>query len=459
VTSGPAVSYPSLAYRNPLPKLVSFLTSRHEEEWCIFEFRAEGTGYSDKDVGGRVQHFPWPDHHPPPFVVMPELIESMRVWLDGHSESDIENKNGAASEKVDEKKKKVAILHCKAGKGRSGTVACSFLISIRGWEVNDALKRFTERRMRPGWGEGISIKSQRRWINYVDRWSKGGKSYQDGKLKIIELQIWGRRENVTIMIRGFVKEGKKIKILHKWKSSEGETKEISAEEMKNEISTTAETEGSEQRRPSVAPPSQSTRIDSNPSHNNSELPADTITTLPSGKVPALISNDNGNAPPATFTVLRPTEPLIVGTLDANIEVERRNRTSYGLPSVVTSTAHSWFNAFFEGNGPEQNGIPQTTGTYTIEWDAMDGLKGSSRRGVRAVEKVCVVWEILDPEEAAKEEKIAEESRKHKHDSDSDEPVRSDTDSKTNIVEGETGGESEAEEAVQSFVEPQPGAKK
>jgi hypothetical protein len=71
----------------------------------------------------------------------------------------------------------------------------------------------------------------------------------------------------------------------------------------------------------------------------------------------------------------------------------------------------------------------------------------------------VVWEILDPEEAAKEEKIAEESRQHKHDSDSDEPVRSDTDSKTNIVEGETGEESETEEAVQSFVEPHSGAKK
>jgi protein-tyrosine phosphatase len=428
-----------------LPRLLSFLTSRHDEEWRIFEFRAEGCGYTDKDVRGQVRHFPWPDHHPPPFSILPELIESMRVWLDGNGESVVSIGNESSSEtsdatKVETTKKKVAILHCKAGKGRSGTVAISFLISTRGWNVDDALKRFTERRMRPGWGEGISIKSQRRWIGYVERWAQGGEKYQDGKLKIIEVQLWGRRENVTVMIRGFVNEGKKIKILHKWKDQEGETKEISPEEMKKAIGDTATAE---------AAPSESTKIDPNPSNNDAAIQ----------KVPTVVPDSNGAAPPpSTITILRPIEPLIINTLDVNVEVEKRNRTAYGLPSVVTSTAHSWFNAHFEGKGPERNGIPEKTGTYTIEWDAMDGLKGSSRRGIRAVEKVSIVWEILE-KDAMKEEKLAEEIKLQREDSDFEEAPTSETTSKSNIVEGDTGGESEPEEAVQSFIEPQQEAKK
>lgn len=408
VTSGPAVSYPSLAYRNPLSKLLSFLTDQHQEDWCIFEFRAEGTGYSDKAVQGRVRHFPWPDHHPPPFAVMPELLESMRAWLDG-SVAAIGNDNDLEIAESDEKKKRVAILHCKAGKGRSGTVATSFLISMRGWTVEDALKRFTERRMRPGWGEGISIKSQRRTIEYVNRWAKWGKKYQSGKVKVIELQLWCRREGVNVMIRGFVKEGKKIKVLYKWKDAEGETQDISSEQL---VDKTMAGSTDLERLP-TAVPSKSTQLQENPSHNDSELITEATTPTENGHVPALVTSETGaSIAPATLTILRPMYPLIVDTLDVNIQVERRNRTSFGLPSVVTSTAHSWFNAYFEGNGPERHGEPERTGSYTVEWDAMDGLKGSSKRGVRAIEKVCVVWEILDDEDAAKEQLIAEEAKHH-----------------------------------------------
>ena len=65
----------------------------------------------------------------------------------------------------------VVVVHCKAGKGRSGTMACSYLISEEGWTPENAMQRFTERRMRPGFGVGISIPSQQRWIRYVDRWT------------------------------------------------------------------------------------------------------------------------------------------------------------------------------------------------------------------------------------------------------------------------------------------------
>jgi len=133
-TSGPSSTYPRTLYRNPLPDLLRFLNTKHGSQWAIWEFRAEGTGYADEEVeGGRVHHFPWPDHHPPPFGLVPEIVGSMRGWLSGEEG-------------------RVAVVHCKAGKGRSGTVVCSYLISEEGWSREAAEARFTERRMRAGFG-------------------------------------------------------------------------------------------------------------------------------------------------------------------------------------------------------------------------------------------------------------------------------------------------------------------
>jgi len=82
-TSGPGASYPQVAYRNPLKDLVKFLDSKHGDQWAIWEFRAEGTGYPDSEVYNRVRHYPWPDHHPPPFNLVPLIMASMRNWLKG----------------------------------------------------------------------------------------------------------------------------------------------------------------------------------------------------------------------------------------------------------------------------------------------------------------------------------------------------------------------------------------
>jgi len=74
------------------------------------------------------------------------------------------------------KKKRVIVVHCKAGKGRSGTIACSYLMSEEGWTKEEALENFTKKRMRPGFGAGVSIPSQLRWLDYVERWVENGKT-------------------------------------------------------------------------------------------------------------------------------------------------------------------------------------------------------------------------------------------------------------------------------------------
>ena len=60
-------------------------------------------------------------------------------------------------------------------------------------------------------------------------------------------------------------------------------------------------------------------------------------------------------------------------------------------AVPTSAAHVWFNAFFEDSGAERGGAAADAGVFEVAWDAMDGLKGSSRKGTRACDRVAVAW--------------------------------------------------------------------
>jgi hypothetical protein len=88
---------------------------------------------------------------------------------------------------------------------------------------------------------------------------------------------------------------------------------------------------------------------------------------------------------------------VLPTNDVNIDVERRNKAAFDL-TMVTAVAHVWFNTFFEGNGAEKNGTADESGVFEINWDAMDGIKGSSRKGTQAFERIAVVWRALNAEE-------------------------------------------------------------
>ena len=57
---------------------------------------------------------------------------------------------------------------------------------------------------------------------------------------------------------------------------------------------------------------------------------------------------------------------------------------------MTSLAHVWFNAYFEG-GDEHN-----SGVYEAEWDSLDGATGSSKKGPRAVDRIMVAWRYPPP---------------------------------------------------------------
>ena len=360
-TSGPGASYPQVAYRTPVKDLVKFLDSKHGDRWAIWEFRAEGTGYPDTEVYGRVWHYPWPDHHPPPFALIPLIMGSMRNWL---KDKDVEDR--------------VVVVHCKAGKGRSGTISCSYLISEEGWSPEDAMKRFTDRRMRPGFGVGISIPSQQRWIRYVDRWARHRKLYVERPVEILEVLVWGLRHGVKIVIEGYVDEGKAIKKFHTFQSSERQV---------IRGTTRADTTFADVAREVVG-------------RQKSSMEKKRATTLgnlehekPTEPSPSEASASDSDV------VFRPSSSVVLPSSDVNIDFERRSKTRYGGFSMVTSMAHVWFNAFFEGDGPENDGSPNDSGVFEMEWEAMDGIKGSSRKGTPAFDKFAVVWRAVESSKA------------------------------------------------------------
>ncbi|KAK3618288.1 Telomerase protein component 1 [Elasticomyces elasticus] len=354
-TSGPGASYPQHLYRNPLKDLVKFLDSKHRDHWAIWEFRAEGTGYEDDEVYGRIRHYPWPDHHPPPFALVPLIMASMRNWLT-------------------EKGGRVAVVHCKAGKGRSGTVACSYLISEEGWSPEDAMQRFTDRRMKPGFGVGISIPSQRRTISYVERWTKHGKIYVERPVEILEIHIWGLRNGVKIAVEGYVDEGKTIKTFHTFGGSEREIVRgaISKETGFGDVA--LEVMGKNKK---TSPTDTPSSVDG----------ADGKNGLDRVGSDALVEGGD--------VVFRPSTRVVLPSNDINIDFERRNKSKYGGFTMVSSVAHVWFNTFFEGRGPEQNGRADESGVFEIDFDAMDGIKGSSRKGTRAFDRMAVLWKAVE----------------------------------------------------------------
>ncbi|OIW28781.1 phosphatases II [Coniochaeta ligniaria NRRL 30616] len=424
-TSGPSQTYPQRAYRNPLDRLVAFLDSRHGDGWAIWEFRAEGTGYPDEAVYNRIRHYPWPDHHPPPFALVPMIMASMRNWLrEGGGEAagrDMESHEGREG-----KSDKVIVVHCKAGKGRSGSMACSFLVSECGWSVEDALARFTERRMRPGFGKGVSIPSQLRWIGYVDRWTKGGKKYVDREVEVVEIHVWGLRNGVKVGVEGFVDEGKKIKVFHTFTREERIVVEGDApggggvvdlvtdmyspredEPADGEGILGGETEGKTPQRSKskTLRHSRTSKLMDRLSGSGSKVQSQTDLPATGSSSPTLADSSE---PGGQAVIFKPAKPILIPNSDINISVERRNRppASMGMMTMVTAVAHVWFNTYFEGNGPEQDGEADESGVFEIDWEKMDGIKGSSRKGTRAFDKIAVVWRAAKAEGEVEGEKEA-----------------------------------------------------
>lgn len=376
------------------------------------------------------------------------MMASMRNWLHGgelHEKNDKDlalSTDAAQSREASSKTPRVVVVHCKAGKGRSGTVTCSYLISECGWRPEEALTRFTERRMRPKFGAGVSIPSQLRTITYVDRWTRHGKRYIDRPIEIVEIHVWGLRNGVKVDVEGYADGGRRIAVFHTFKKSERMIVEGNAPEtgggvsdiiydlagmpvaravegapdnadyadatnLKDPNGEAAREEEERKRREEGAEGNGRVKKLSGKTSNliqharvktglskKPTLSRKNSTSSSKSQLSGYSEATMENEPGGMAVILKPTEPITIPNSDVNISVERRNRSPSSLGfTMVTAVAHVWFNAFFEGNGPEKDGKSDASGVFSIDWDAMDGIKGSSRKGARALDRIAVVWRV------------------------------------------------------------------
>ncbi|CAI5499709.1 unnamed protein product [Closterium sp. Naga37s-1] len=103
--------------------------------------------YDPSYFGGRVERFPFDDHGVPALELVRALCESAQDWLDRCHDN-------------------IIVVHCKAGKGRTGVMVCCLLL-LAGMTTDDALALYADRRTLNR--AGVTIPSQVRYVRYWAR--------------------------------------------------------------------------------------------------------------------------------------------------------------------------------------------------------------------------------------------------------------------------------------------------
>uniref|UniRef100_A0A2K5VFK5 Phosphatidylinositol-3,4,5-trisphosphate 3-phosphatase n=1 Tax=Macaca fascicularis TaxID=9541 RepID=A0A2K5VFK5_MACFA len=108
-----AMSFPSSGgqsfYRNPIKEVVQFLDKKHPNHYRVYNLCSE-RAYDPKHFHNRVSRIMIDDHNVPTLWEMVAFSKEVEEWL----AQDPEN---------------IIVIHCKGGKGRTGTMVCACLIA------------------------------------------------------------------------------------------------------------------------------------------------------------------------------------------------------------------------------------------------------------------------------------------------------------------------------------------
>uniref|UniRef100_A0A8C3U4X1 Phosphatidylinositol-3,4,5-trisphosphate 3-phosphatase n=1 Tax=Catharus ustulatus TaxID=91951 RepID=A0A8C3U4X1_CATUS len=151
-----AMSFPSSGkqsfYRNPIKEVARFLDTKHPDHYKVYNLCSE-KGYDPKYFHYRVERIFIDDHNVPALQDMLKFTASVREWMS-------------------QDEKNIVAIHCKGGKGRTGTMVCTWLIDSDQFEsAKESLDYFGERRTDRSTStkfQGVETPSQSRYVGYYE---------------------------------------------------------------------------------------------------------------------------------------------------------------------------------------------------------------------------------------------------------------------------------------------------
>ena len=134
-------------YRNKLDDVKQFFNSRHPNHYKVYNLCKELV--YPENVFYKQGYFPFIDHEAPPLNLIKPFCEDAKQFLD-------------------EDKKNVVAIHCKAGKGRTGTFISCLLLYMKFFDTAaDCLKYYGMMRVENG--RGVTVPSQIRYVFYFEQ--------------------------------------------------------------------------------------------------------------------------------------------------------------------------------------------------------------------------------------------------------------------------------------------------
>lgn len=155
-------------YRNTMGDVLRFLNTRHKATgYKVYNLCAEKR--YDETRFERYGYFPFKDHNPPPIDLISDFCCDMDAFLRENPEH-------------------VAAVHCKAGKGRTGTMICCYLLHVGMFQsVDKVLEFYGDKRTYDR--KGVTIPSQRRYVGYYARLLNENLKYETRRLRIVQVKL------------------------------------------------------------------------------------------------------------------------------------------------------------------------------------------------------------------------------------------------------------------------------